>query len=86
MITDLKNIIKLLKELRTQEELDISDEVLFQGSVKIFNTKFITNHRQENLSKSVSFSKPPLSPATQKDSKRENESKSGEEIKKEKIK
>ena len=46
MIIDLKDIIKSLKKLRTDEKIKVSDEILFQESVRIFNTRFIQENKK----------------------------------------
>ncbi len=61
---DLKDIIIALKQLRTEEKLKVSDEILFQESVRIFNTRFIQDNRQGNYSKKELGKSSP--PATQK--------------------
>ncbi|HDK42068.1 MAG TPA: hypothetical protein ENG87_01710 [Candidatus Pacearchaeota archaeon] len=46
---DLKDIIISLKQLRTEEKLKVSDEILFQESVRIFNTRFIKDYKKDKI-------------------------------------
>ena len=48
---NLKNIIKELKKLREEENLNFSDGELIDNSVRIFNTQFI----QENKSQKTPY-------------------------------
>jgi len=48
MKRDLIDIIKALKKTRADERLKVSDEVLFQEAVRIFNTRFITNKKKKS--------------------------------------
>ena len=44
---NLKEIIKELKKIREEEKLDISDEILFDASVRINDTLFMNDKNYE---------------------------------------
>jgi hypothetical protein len=66
---ELKLIIKKIKEYEKELGLDFTDDKVLETSGRIFNTKFIQNHRQEKLNKSDSpkdLQSKPKTPATPK--------------------
>lgn len=62
----LKEIIIDLKELRTEERLKVSDEVLFDAGVRIFNSQNIRQGSKNISSFQQTTATPKSGPATEK--------------------